>query len=166
MLTRAGRLLVVALLAAAWAQHGWPQSVTETDDDGRQIRLEQPATRIISLAPSMTELLFAAGAGSALVGVSEYSDYPPQALDIEVIGRFDLVNTEAILALQPDLVVAWRSGNPRAAVQRLMDLGLNVYVAEPTTLESIPDHLQRLSVLAGTEQVGNAAAQDLRQRLE
>lgn len=160
----AHRLLMTALFALTWAGAN-AQPVMVTDDDGRQIRLEQPARRIISLAPSMTELLFAAGAGSALVGVSEYSDYPPEALDIEIIGRFDLINTEAILALQPDLVVAWRSGNPRAAVQRLIDLGLNVYVGEPTTLESIPDHLQRLAVLAGTRQTGNAAAQELLQRL-
>lgn len=166
MMLRACRWLTFSLLAAAWAAHTHAQPVMVTDDDGRQIRLEQPARRIISLAPSMTELLFAAGAGSALVGVSEYSDYPPEALDIEIIGRFDLINTEAILALQPDLVVAWRSGNPRAAVQRLIDLGLNVYVGEPTTLESIPDHLQRLAALAGSGQTGDAAAQALRQRLE
>jgi len=163
---RASQWMICSLLVASWAAHTHAQPVMVTDDDGRQIRLEQPATRVISLAPSMTELLFAAGAGSALVGVSEYSDYPPEALDIPIIGRFDLINTEAILAMQPDLVVAWRSGNPRAAVQRLIDLGLNVYVGEPTTLESIPDHLQRLATLAGTGQTGDAAARALRQRLE
>src|SRR5690606_10327665 len=155
----------IGLCAAMWLPQAWSQSVTVTDDNGREIHLQQPAGRIISLAPSMTELLFAAGAGDRLVGVSEYSDYPPQALDIEIIGRFDMINTEAILALQPDLIVAWRSGNPQAAVQRLIDLGLNVYVGEPATLESIPSHLQRLAALAGTENIGNAAAQDLRQRL-
>lgn len=162
------RLLTAPLTAlmALSAMGVWAQPVTATDDDGRIISLSQPASRIISLAPSMTELLFAAGAGDKLVGVSEFSDYPPQAADIEIIGRFDLINTEAILALDPDLVVVWRSGNPRAAVQRLIDLGFNVYIAEPATLDSIPAHVQRLATLAGTGEVGDAVAQQLRQRLQ
>lgn len=160
-----GKVLTTALLVAMWMPGAWSQAVTVMDDDGREISLQQPASRIISLAPSMTELLFAAGAGDKLVGVSEYSDYPSQASEIEIIGRFDLINTEAILTLEPDLIVAWRSGNPRAAVQRLIDLGFNVYIAEPTTLDSIPEHLRQLAMLAGTEAAGFATAQDLDQRL-
>ncbi len=142
------------------------QPITVTDDDGRSITLERPAQRIISLAPSLTELLFAAGAGEQVVGVSEYSDYPPEAAGIPIVGRFDLLNTEAILALGPDLIVAWRSGNPRAAVQRLIDLGLNVYVAEPTTLASIADHIDSFAQLAGTMQTGSATSRYFRDRLK
>ncbi|MEZ5488801.1 MAG: cobalamin-binding protein [Gammaproteobacteria bacterium] len=120
------------------------------DDDGNRVILEQPATRIISLAPSLTEMLFAAGAGDRIVGVVEYSDYPAQAAALPVVGRHDLLDLEAIVALQPDLVVSWKSGNPAAAVERLKRLGLSVYVAEPRELDSIPLHLERMATLAGT----------------
>lgn len=121
------------------------------DDAGSTIVLSQPVERIISLAPSLTELVYAAGAGDKLVGVVEYSDYPPQAIDLPIVGRFDSLNLERILQLKPDLVVAWQSGNPRASVARLKQFGLTVYIAEPKKLESIPSHIEKLAVLAGTE---------------
>lgn len=120
-----------------------------TDDDGSLITLATPARRIVSLAPSMTELLFSLGAGDQLVGVMDYSDYPPEALTLPVVGRYDSLDMERIVALQPDLIVAWRSGNPRGALNRLADLGFPVYVAEPDSLTSIGQHLARLGILTG-----------------
>jgi len=113
--------------------------------------------RIISLAPSLTELVFAAGAGDKLVGVVEYSDYPLAAQELPIVGRFDLLDMERILELDPDLIVAWQSGNPRASVARLKQLGLTVYIAEPKTLETIPDLINKLAQLARTESVAAAA---------
>lgn len=140
--------LVVVTLAALspW----FARAIEVIDDAGNQVVLERPAGRIISLAPSLTEMLFAAGAGEQVVGVVEYSDYPPAAGRLPVVGRHDLLDLEAILALQPDLVVAWQSGNPAAAIDRLRRLGLTVYVAEPSQLDSIPVHLEKLATLAGT----------------
>lgn len=161
---------VMSLLAGtALAQPGLPsvspQVISVTDDNQRTVSLTQPAQRIVSLAPSLTELLYAAGAGAQVVGVSEYSDFPPEAKALPVVGRYDLLDMETIVALAPDLIVAWRSGNPRSAVQSLIDLGFNVYVAEPTTIASIADHIARFSTLAGTESVGLAAAQGFREAL-
>ncbi len=121
------------------------------DDEGTLVQLEQPASRIVSLAPSLTEMLFAINAGDKIVGVVEFSDFPPAAASLPVIGRHDLIDLEAIVALQPDLVVSWKSGNPSAAIERLRQLGLTVYVAEPRELQNIPTHLERLAILAGTE---------------
>ena len=126
-------------------------SIEVRDDEGSLVQLDESAERIISLAPSLTELLYAAGAGSKLVGVVEYSDYPEAAKALPIIGRYDMLDMEKILQLQPDLVVAWQTGNPRAAVNRLRELGLTVYIAEPKRLESIPSHILRLATLAGTE---------------
>ena len=126
------------------------------DDEGATVRLEQAAERIISLAPSLTELVFAAGAGDKIVGVVEYSDFPPQAEAIPIVGRFDLLDLESILQLEPDLVVAWQSGNPRASVRRLKQLGLTVYIAEPKTLDTIPEHIEKLARLAGTTSIASA----------
>lgn len=153
------------LLAMLFTSSSIAQPISVIDDDRRTVTLTQPAQRIISLAPSLTELLYAAGAGAQVVGVSEYSDFPPEAARLPVIGRYDLLNMEAIVALAPDLIVAWRSGNPRSAVQSLIELGLNVYVAEPTTIASIADHIERFATLAGTLPSGMAAARDFREQL-
>ena len=107
------------------------------DDEGHTVTLEHPAQRIISLAPSLTELLYAAGAGEKVVAAVEYSDYPPEAEKLPRIGRHDMLDMERILALEPDLVIAWQSGNPRASINRLRELGLNVYSAEPKSLSAV-----------------------------
>jgi iron complex transport system substrate-binding protein len=134
-------------------------AITVTDDAGREVTLEQPARRIVSLAPYLSELLFAAGAGHAVVGVSEFSDYPDAAALVSRIGGGSGLDLEAILALQPDLVVAWQSGNPKNQVERLVSLGLTVFLSEPRQLLDVPDTLLRLGRLAGTEPVARAAAE-------
>ena len=136
------------------------------DDEGTLIRLTAPAMRIISLAPSLTEILYAAGAGSKVVGVVEFSDYPPEARSLPVVGRHDALDLETLLALQPDLVIAWRSGSPRAAINRLRELGLTVYVAEPQDLDTVASHLDRLGTLAGTGTVASAASAGFRRQLQ
>lgn len=135
------------------------------DDEGNEIRLAGPAQRIISLAPSLTEILFAAGAGDRVVAVVEWSDFPPQAKALPIVGRFDMLDMERILQLDPDLIVAWQTGNPRASVNRLRELGRIVYVAEPKNLESIPSHIERLAALAGTLSTGQSAANAFRAEL-
>lgn len=140
-------------------------SIEVLDDEGSLVQLDESAERIISLAPSLTELLYAAGAGDKIVGVVEYSDYPDAAKALPIIGRYDMLDMEKILQLQPDLVVAWQSGNPRAAVNRLRELGLTVYIAEPKRLESIPSHIQRLATLAGTEKIAEEVIKDFRTKL-
>ncbi|MGB5539997.1 MAG: cobalamin-binding protein [Gammaproteobacteria bacterium] len=124
--------------------------VRVTDDGGRQVVLAGPALRIVSLAPHITELLFAAGAGERVIGVSEYSDYPDAARGITRIGGGGGLDLERILALRPDLVVAWQSGNPAFQVQRLRELGLTVFISEPRDLAAIPRSIDRLARLAGT----------------
>ena len=149
-----GTLFCLALLVSICAS---AQALQVRDDDGRLVTLDHPAERIISLAPSLTELLYAAGAGDKLIAAVEYSDYPPAAEQLPRIGRHDMLDLERILALAPDLVVAWQSGNPRASINRLRELGLTVYSAEPKSLAAIPEHITRLGALAGTEAVAEQA---------
>ena len=125
-------------------------AIEVVDEDGNLIRLEKPAERIISLAPSVTELLFAIGAGSQVVGVIEYSDFPPEAKTLQVVGRFDLLDIEKILELDPDLIIGWKSGNPRTSIEQLKRLGLSVYLVELNDLPSISTQMESLSKLAGT----------------
>ena len=130
------------------------------DDEGNLVRLEKPAKRIISLAPSLTELVYAAGAGSRLIGVVEYSDYPASAESLPLVGRFDGLDIERSLELKPDLIVAWQRGNPKSSITQLKNLNLKVYVAEPKNLSSIASHIEKLSVLTGTESRAQIAIQE------
>ena len=136
------------------------------DDEGTLITLKTPAQRIVSLAPSLTELIYAAGAFEKLVGVAEYSDFPPAAKELPIVGRFDILDIERIVQLNPDLVVAWQSGNPRTSVNRLRKLGLPVYIAEPKSLASIPFHIERLALLAGTTLRAEETINSFRQKLK
>ena len=141
-------------------------SIEVLDDEGSLVQLDKNAQRIISLAPSLTELLYAAGAGDKLIAVVEYSDYPPAARELPIIGRYDMLDMEAILQLQPDLIVAWQSGNPKASVNRLRELGFTVYVAEPKRLASIPSHIQRLATLAGSNAAAATVIEDFEIKLK
>jgi iron complex transport system substrate-binding protein len=167
--THASRILVAlfALVTGVCAAAGAsPAKPAVTDSSGAQVALDEPARRIVSLAPHATELLFAAGAGPYVVGAVAHSDHPPQARAIARVGHSQGLDLEAILALRPDLIVAWESGNPRHQVRRLRALGLAVYVSEPRTLEDIPAAIERLGVLAGTESTARAAGAGFREALQ
>ncbi len=138
--------------------------VEVVDDAGHIVKLKMPAKRIISLAPYLTEILFAAGAGSMLVGTVNYSDYPKQALQIPRVGNYNSFDIERVLELKPDLVIAWESGNPTVHVERLRNLGLTIYMGEPRVFEDVPRNLERLGKLAGTERTAQQAAAAFRQR--
>lgn len=122
--------------------------------------------RIISLAPHTTELLFAAGAGSRIVGVSQFSNYPPEAEKIASVGGAASLDLERIIGLKPDLVVGWGSGSSAAQLARLRSLGIPVFDSEPRDFAAVASSLERLSALAGTDAVGKAAAVTFRSQLE
>ncbi len=154
------------LIAGALTGTLWPASALAklcvNDDAGRQVCLTHPAQRIVSLSPGGTELLYDAGAGGKLLATVDFSDYPAAARKLPRIGSAERLDLEAILAWQPDLVVAWRSGNPKAQVARLEQLGLTVYRSEPRHFADIGSTLERLGKLAGSESVGDAAAAHFR----
>jgi iron complex transport system substrate-binding protein len=136
------------------------------DDNGQSVVLQRPATRIVSLAPHITELLFAAGAGNAVIGVSEHSDYPAAARTLPRVGGGSGVDLEAVLSLRPELVVAWGSGSPPALLQRLQQLGVPVFVSEPRVMKDIAASLERLGRLSGHEAAASRAVQSFEHRLQ
>ncbi len=145
----------VLLLACASA---FAQTVV-VDDSGAAVALPRPAERIVSLAPNITEQLFAIGAGDRVVGTSEFSDYPAEAKTIPRVGRAHNVDLERVAAARPDLIVLWGSGFPPAVLEALRRLGVPVYVSEPGALETIATSLERLGVLTGhPQQAGKSAA--------
>lgn len=157
--------LIAATLPALFA-HAAAGAVTVMDDAGNRITLAAPARRIVSLAPHATELLYAAGAGAWVRGVSQYSDYPPAAKQVASVGGAAALDLEKIITLQPDLVVAWRNGNSPAQIARLRQLHIPVFESEPQDFKTVASSLERLSQLAGTEAVGRHAAATFRLRLQ
>ena len=121
-----------------------------TDDVGRVITLPEPAQRIISLAPHITENVFSAGAGDKLVGVVEYSNYPVAAQSLPKVGSYTGFNLESIIARKPDIIIAWQSGNALHKIQPLINLGYQVYITQPFRLEDIAKQIRDIGRLAGT----------------
>jgi len=155
----------VLLLAAALATCPAAAEIVVKDDAGAAVRLAQPAQRIVSLAPHITENLFAIGAGARVVGTVEFSNFPEAAQRIPRVGGYETLDLEAIAALRPDLVVAWESGNSAAHVAKLKAIGLPVLLTQPNRIEDVPGDLERLGELAGARDAGYAAAARFRERL-
>jgi len=132
------------------------------DDTGKKLCISAPAQRVITLSPGATELVFAAGAGNKVVAVVNYSDYPPAALKLPSVGSHTRVDMEALMALNPDLVVTWVTGNPPAQVELLQELGVPTFAIEPHTFAGVSSVIERLATLAGTEQEGFAEAERFR----
>ncbi|HUH92182.1 MAG TPA: cobalamin-binding protein [Casimicrobiaceae bacterium] len=140
-------------------------AVRVTDDRGSSLELEAPAKRIVSLAPNITELLFAAGAGGRVVGASEFSDYPAAAKAIPRIGSSSHLDLERIVQLKPDLVVVWGNGTPELQLEALRRLGIPLFYTEPRRLEDLPRTMLRLGALAGSEPRAREAAAAFSARL-
>lgn len=170
MTTAIGRTCAAFLLTslaglAPWPVHAAPGAVSVVDDHGQTITLPAPARRVVSLAPHVTELVFAAGAGDRLVGAVAYSDYPDAARQIQRIGDNKALDLEAITALKPDLFVVWRHGNAQRQIEKLQTLNIPIYQSEPRRLEDIPAALERLGVLMGSAEVARAEGRRYTQRL-
>jgi iron complex transport system substrate-binding protein len=136
------------------------QDIAVVDDRGRTVQLAGPARRIVSLAPHLTELLFAVGAGERIAATVAHADFPAAAQDIPRVGTATQLDLERLLATRPDLVIAWGSGSPRAQTERLEDLGIAVYYSEPGDFDGIARDLRRLGRLAGTDLPAEQAAAD------
>jgi len=154
--------ILILLLVGASAE----ASITVKDDLGNTIRLDHPATRIVSLAPHLTEILFYLGLGDKVVGVVEFSDFPSQAKKVKRVGNAFSVSVEAIVELKPDLILVWSSGGSGEQVRKLKSLGIPVYYSEPRVLLEVAEGIERIALLAGKGQRGSLAKQQFQARLQ
>lgn len=159
-------LLLTILSLVACAPQRAVADVQLVDDAQQKIVLARPASRIIGLAPFLTELLYAAGAGEKVIAGVDYSDFPPPAAALPRVGNYKKFDVEKILALQPDLLIAWISGNPRSEVATLERLGLKILRSEPRSLEDVSRTLRLLGRAAATEDHAQQAAADFDTRLQ
>ena len=121
--------------------------------------------RLISLAPNLTEIAYAAGAGSLLVGTVEFSDYPAAAQAVPRVGDAWRVDPERVLELRPDVVLVWPTGTPETTITRLRSLGLNVVAVPTQSLADVPRALRQVGRLAGTQAVAEKTARDFETRV-
>lgn len=161
MLRQGSTALLIGCLAAAHAAH----SAEFVDDRGRTVSVPVPAQRIVTLAPHLAELVHAAGAGAQLAGVARFSDHPEAVQRLPQVGDAARVDPERILALRPDLVLAWKSGNQPGDIERLARLGLRVFVTEPARLEDVPRLLRVVGALAGTHAAARQAGNNFNNKI-
>jgi len=148
-----------------WAEHSVLAAIEVRDDVGRAVRVDEPVQRIVSLAPHATELLFEVGVGERIVGTVSFSNYPAAARRIPHVGGYDNLDIEAIVALKPDLIVAWHSGNRHQQIERLSSLGLTVFYTEVRRIGQIPSLLRRFAKLTDHWREGDSAAQAFETKL-
>lgn len=156
----------IALVMACSVSVNSAAELVVVDDSGVEVRLQQPAKRIISLAPNITEVLFHVGAGAQIVGADEYSNYPPAAKEIVRVNNHAAANYELILSLKPDLVIAWQSGNGDKIINPLRKLGIPVFVVETREIEQIPNLFRRFGQLSGNTDQAEQRALEFTQRLK
>jgi iron complex transport system substrate-binding protein len=162
---RVARLACAVCIAVAHASIAHAAPITVTDDTGGIVTLTAPAQRVVSLAPHTTELLYAAGGDSKIVGAVSYSDYPPAAKQLPRVGDNKALDLERIVALRPDLIVVWRHGNAQRQIEQLRDLHVPLFFSEPRHLDDIATTLTKLGQLLGTSSVADRAATDYRQNI-
>ena len=167
-------ILLAALVAAerARAQGATPQPeppaapvMEVTDETGRRVSVPQPVRRIVSLAPSLTETIYALGAQDRLVGVTDYCDYPPEAQSKPRVGGIINPNLEEVVALKPDLVLLAKSANRRETAEALDRLGIAAYATDPHSVEGVLASTARLAEVIGARAAGETLVASLRARL-
>lgn len=155
-------VLAVAMLAPSPILIAEDKQRCASDDQQRQVCLPNPAQRIIALSPGITEQVYAAGAGDKLIAAVSFSDYPEEAKSLPRIGGYNRFDLEAIVALKPDLLIAWSEGNPAEQLSQLESLGLPVFYSDPDSFDAIAASIERIGVLAGSEKTASKAARQFR----
>jgi len=158
------RALVVlgSIACAASADAG---EVVVTDDAGITHRFVAPVTRIVTLAPNLTELVYAVDAGTALVGRDAWSDFPTAAMAVPSVGDAFRLDLERVVALRTQVVLAWGGGTPAAVVEKVRALGVPVVLLEPKSLEDPARHLELIGALTGHAATAAPIARRYRERL-
>lgn len=157
-------LLLQALASPATAGDSFPLSIR--DDRGVAVRLDAPPRRVVSIAPSLTEIVFLLGRQEVLAGVTRYCNFPPAAASLPKVGGVSDPDVERVIALSPDLVLCTTDGNPREKVRALEEMGIPCFAISPQDLDSVFAAIRRVGVLLGVADRGETEAAALRRRAE
>ena len=139
---------------------------TAQDQLGREIRVPNDPKRIIALAPSITEIIFALGQQDRLKGTTQFSNYPAEAAKLPKVGSYVRLDLERIVALSPDLCIAIKDGNPKETVDRLQSLNIPVFAANPHNLESMMQTIQKIGDILNASAKAKTLVADMRSRVQ
>jgi iron complex transport system substrate-binding protein len=137
-----------------------------TDEIGREVKIPNSVKRIISLAPSITEILFALGLNEQIVGVTNFCDYPEAALSKPRIGGFVSPSIEKIVSLKPDLIIGTIDGSRRETIHRLNDLGLSVYLVDPKSFDGVIKTIKNIGEIVGRQDESRRIIRDMKTEKE
>lgn len=157
--------LVIIFSMAGPAAGNTPALRSVTDLTGRNLQVKAHPQRVVALAPSVTEIVYALGQEARLVGVTRYSNYPAEAGRLPKVGSYVHLDVERIVALQPDLCLAVKDGNPLASIEQLESLGLPVYAVNPIDLERVMQSVQVIGDLLDASTKARAITNDMRKRI-
>ncbi len=142
------------------------EAKTVTDQAGRRVEIPDRPQRIVSLAPSITEIIFDLGQQQLLQGVTTYSNHPPEALQLPKVGSYVRLDLERIVSLRPDLCIAVKDGNPKSSVDRLQALGVPVYALDPRSVDTVLQAILEIGALLDAEQRAASMVRDMRSRIQ
>jgi iron complex transport system substrate-binding protein len=163
------RLLIIILLlsiAVIFTLYPPVHARMVTDQLGRKISLSDNPRRVVALAPSITEIIYALGQQHRLKGVTLFSDYPDAAKKLPVVGSYVHLDLEKIVALRPDLCIAIKDGNPKEVIDRLDSLKIPVYAVDPKNLESVMETLQEIAQLLNAEGKAKVLIESMTSRID
>jgi iron complex transport system substrate-binding protein len=139
---------------------------TAEDQLGREIRLPDDPRRIVALAPSISEIIFALGQQDRLKGTTQFSNYPPEAANLPKVGSYVRLDLERIVALNPDLCIAIKDGNPKTVIDRLQSLNIPVFAVNPRDLESLLQTILRIGNILNASAKAKTLVEDMRNRMK
>lgn len=142
------------------------QSRSVIDPAGRRLQVPADPRRVVALAPSITEIVFALERQHRLKGASRFSDYPPQARDLPKVGSYVHLDVERIVALQPDVCIGIKDGNPLTAVKQLEALGIPVFAVDPVDLETVMDSILAIGDLLVASDKARSIVEEMRRRIQ
>lgn len=157
---------IVVLLAAMIFLAAPIRARQITDGIGRQIAVPDNPVRVVALAPSITEIVFALGQEKRLVGIARFSDFPPEASQLPQVGSYIQLDIEKIVSLNPDICIAVKDGNPRAIADRLHALNIPVYAVNPLDLETLMSTIRQLGDLLNAKDRAKIIVRDMQTRID
>ena len=157
------KLIISVLIGLSTAIYA--DEIVVVDDWQRTVSLESPARKIITLAPHLAELVYSAGGGDYLVGVSEHSDYPPKLLDLPIVADYRTFNKELLIKLAPDLILVWGVMLKQPVFRSLATSGYSFYVSQPEDFADIAKTLEDIGALIGQPNLANSGAEQFRQTI-
>ena len=160
-------LVMLAVCGSSCSPHKTPPAAARivTDELGRSVQVSAQPRRIVSLAPSITEILFALGAGDRVTGVTSYCDYPPEARQKPVVGDTLKPSVEKIVALKADLVIISTASQVEALFQKLLELGSPVYVSNPRSIDGVVESIDKIGELIDARDRAHLLTDELRGRI-